>query len=88
MPQQVFVPRYYFKPHYLLSQGFEARSARVWMQVREGHGCCRHGGLLRWKDVRIAAQLLVNLWLAGSGGRCGLSLLLGYLITWILNISN
>lgn len=49
--------RYYFKPCCLLSLGFEARSVRVWMQVREGHGCCRRGGLLGWKDVKIAEQL-------------------------------
>lgn len=41
------------------------------------------GGLLGWKDVEIAEQLLPNLQQASNSSRCGLSLLSGYVITLI-----
>lgn len=53
--------RAFYERQYLLSSGLGVRAVRLWMQVREGHGCCRRGGLLRWKDVEIAEQLLLNL---------------------------
>lgn len=53
--------RAFYEPQYLLSLGFGVRAVSLWMRVREGHGCCRRGGLLRWKDVEIAEQLLPNL---------------------------
>lgn len=50
------------------------------LRVSGGHGRCRRGGLLRWKDVDVAEHLLLNLRWASGGSRCGLSLLWSYLI--------
>lgn len=61
----VFVPhsviRAFYEPQSPLSLRLRVGAVRLRMQVGEGHGCCRRGGLLRWKDVEIAKHLLLNL---------------------------
>lgn len=61
-PQGIF-----YEIQYLLSSRFWARAVKLWMQDREGHGCCRGGGVegvgvLLWlKDVKRVERLLSNL---------------------------